>query len=91
MGAGRGFGPRPDEKNDTNLRDSRVRQNVGKGASVVTGEAVGPNARGQVGEAIKQEMAASASEPADPTVVEQLPKSRREHAEDYFNQLREGP
>ena len=56
----------------------------------MTGEAEGPNIRGQVGEAIKEEMAASASEPADPTVVEQLPKSRREHAEEYFNRLREG-
>lgn len=91
MGAGRGFGPRPDEKNDVNFRDSRVRQNPGKGSAVVVGEADGANIRGQVGEAIKEEMTASANEPADPTVVEQLPKSRREHAEDYFNLLREGP
>ena len=91
MGAGRGFGPRPDEKNDVNFRDSRVPQKIGKGSAVVVGEADGPNIRGQVGEAIKQEMIASASEPADPTVVEQLPKSRREHAEEYFNSLREGP
>lgn len=90
MGTGRGFGPRPDEKNDVNFRDSRVRQKPGKGSAVVVGEADGPNIRGQVGEAIKQEMISSASEPADPTVVEQLPKSRREHAEDYFNLLREG-
>jgi len=90
MGPGRGFGPRPDEKNDVNFRDSRVRQKIGKGSAVVVGEAEGPNIRGQVGEAIKQEMISSASEPADPTVVEQLPKSRREHAEDYFNLLREG-
>ncbi len=90
MGLGRGGGTRPDEKNDTNFRDSRVRQKVGKGSAVVIGEADGPNIRGQVGEAIKQEMTSSASEPADPTVVEQLPKSRREHAEDYFNLLREG-
>ena len=58
---------------------------------MVVGEADGPNIRGQVGEAVKQEMTASASKPADPTVVEQLPKSRREHAEEYFNLLREGP
>ena len=90
MGPGRGFGPRPDEKNDVNFRDSRVRQKIGRGSAVVVGEASGPNIRGQVGEAIKQEMVSSASEPADPTVVEQLPKSRREHAENYFNLLREG-
>ncbi len=90
MGAGRGFGPRPDEKNDTNFRDSRVRQNPGRGAAVLAGEADGPNVRGQVAEAIKEEMAALGSTPVDPQVVEQLPKSRREHAEEYFNTLREG-
>lgn len=90
LGAGRGFGPRPDEKNDVNFRDSRVRQNPGRGAAVLAGEADGPNMRGNVAEAIKQEMAAVGSTPADPQVVEQLPKSRREHAEEYFNTLREG-
>lgn len=90
MGAGRGFGPRPDEENATNFRDSRVRQNPGRGAAVVVGEADGPNRRGQVIEAIKQQMTAEGSEPADPVVVEQLPKSYREHAEEFFNSLREG-
>lgn len=90
MGAGRGFGPRPDEKNDVNFRDSRVRQNLGRGAAVIAGEADGPNLRGNVAEAIKEEMASLGSTPADPQVVEQLPKSRREHAEEYFNSLREG-
>lgn len=88
MGAGRGFGPRPDEKNDVGFRDSRVRAKPGKGAAVVVGEADGPNIRGLVSESIKQQMATDASKPADPLVVEQLPKSRREHAEEYFNSLR---
>ena len=90
MGAGRGYGPRPDEKNATNFRESRVRQNPGRGAAVLAGEADGPNMRGQVAESIKEEMAAIGSSPTDPQVVEQLPKSRREHAEEYFNLLREG-
>jgi hypothetical protein len=88
MNAGRGSGPRPDEKNDVSFRDSRVRQNPGKGAAVVAGEAGGPNYRGQVAESIKTQMATDASTPADPLVLEQLPKSRREHAEEYFNSLR---
>ncbi len=90
MGAGRGYGPRPDEKNDVDFRDSQVRQKPGRGSAVVVGEADGPNVRGQVMETIKQEMAATGSAQADPQVVEQLPKSRREHAEDYFNTLRDG-
>ncbi|MEM8947191.1 MAG: hypothetical protein AAGD11_18600 [Planctomycetota bacterium] len=88
MGAGRGFGPRPDEKNDVSFRDSRVRAKPGRGAAVVVGEANGPNIRGRVVESIKAQMTTDASKPADPLAVEQLPKSRREHAEEYFNSLR---
>jgi hypothetical protein len=90
MGAGRGQGQRPDEKNDVAFRDSQVKQNPGKGAAVITGEADGPNIRGDVREAIQEEMTAQASEPADPLVIEQLPKTQRENAEDYFNRLRDG-
>ena len=89
MGAGRGFGPRPDEKNDVSFRDSRVRQKPGKGAAVVVGEADGPNFRGQVVESIKEQMATESSKPADPLVLERLPKSRREHAEEYFRSFQE--
>ena len=88
MGPGRGFGPRPDEKNDVGFRDSRVRAKPGRGSAVVVGEADGPNIRGRVVEAIKEQMATDTSKPADPLAVEQLPKSRREHAEEYFNSLR---
>jgi hypothetical protein len=90
MGQGQGSGPRPDEKNDVNFRDSQVKQNPGKGAAVIAGEADGPNIRGNVHEAIIEEMAAQGSQPADPLVIEQLPKAQRENAEDYFNRLREG-
>jgi DNA repair exonuclease SbcCD ATPase subunit len=90
MNQGQGSGPRPDEKNDVNFRDSQVKQNPGKGAAVIAGEADGPNIRGDVQEAIQEEMAAQGSQPADPLVIEQLPKAQRENAEDYFNRLREG-
>jgi hypothetical protein len=46
--------------------------------------------RGNVREQIKEEMAAKGSEPADPLVIETLPKSHRENAQDYFDRLREG-
>jgi hypothetical protein len=57
---------------------------------VVVGEAAGPNLRLRVSEAVQEEMAAQSREPADPQVLEQLPKTRREHAQEYFNLLREG-
>ncbi len=90
MGQGRGGGPRPDEENDVRFRNSRVRQKPGRGAAVFAGEADGPNMRGQVAEAIKEELAAENSTDADPLVIEQLPKSRRAHAEEFFNSIREG-
>lgn len=88
MGRGRGRGPRPDEENDTNLRDSRVRQNVGRGASVFGGFAEGGNVKGAVLEQIKEEMESQGTEPANPLAGERLPRSRREHAEEYFRSLR---
>jgi len=90
MGEGRGEGDRPEEKNGVNFRDSQVKQKPGKGAAVIAGEADGPNIRGNVQQQIVEEMAAQGSQPADPLVIEQLPKTQRENAEDYFNRLREG-
>jgi hypothetical protein len=90
MGEGRGVGPRPEEKKDTHLRDTRVRQNVGRGRAVFGGMVDGPNIKGEIGEAIKEEMAQFGTEPADPLAAERLPTSRRDHAEEYFQNLREG-
>ena len=90
MGAGRGIGPRPDEPNPTDLRDTRVRQTPGRGAAVFGGMVEGPNVRGEVGASIQQEMESMGSEPADPVTSQRLPRNSREHAEDYFRILREG-
>jgi hypothetical protein len=90
IGVGSGPGSRPEVLNDVKYQDQRVRQKPGPGSAVVVGEADGPNLRIQVAEAVKEEMTSSSHEPADPQVLEQLPKSRREHAEEYFNLLREG-
>lgn len=90
QGQGPGGGRRADEENDVRFRDSQVRQKPQQGDAVLVGEVEGPNIRGEVAEQIKQEMAADAVEPSDPLVIEQLPKSRRDHAEEYFNTLREG-
>jgi hypothetical protein len=90
MGQGRGLGPRPDEENDTRTRDTRVRQKPGQGAAVFGGMVEGPNIKGEVSQSIQEEMASLAAEPADPVTSERLPRNRAEHAEEYFNMLREG-
>jgi hypothetical protein len=90
MGQGKGNGPRPEEQTATNLRDSQVKQNTRKGAATFGGLIDGPNIKGDVGQSIKEEMATLNAGPADPLTSERLPNSRREHAEQYFQMLRDG-
>ena len=89
MGEGQGEGPRPDEKNPTNMRDTKVKQNVGRGSSVFGGQVKGPNIKGAVRESIKEELTSSGTAEAEALQNERLPRSRREHAQEYFNKLRE--
>jgi tape measure domain-containing protein len=90
IGSGRAFGARPQDDLNTAFRDTQVKQNPGRGPAVITGEADGPTIRGDVREAVKEEVAAAESDEADAMVIEQLPRSQRENAEEYFNRLREG-
>jgi hypothetical protein len=90
MGEGRGIGPRPDTKNPTNLRDTRVQQKTRRGSATVVGAVEGPNIKGDVINSIQEEMTTLSAEPADPLTAERLPNSRRQHAEQYFEMLREG-
>ena len=55
----------------------------------MTGLADGPNIQGQVIEQIKEEMDLGQFEAADPVTIERLSRSRREHAEEYFDILNE--
>lgn len=89
-GTGTAAGKRPEDVKNAAFRDSQVKQDPGKGPAVITGEAEGPNMRGDVREQLKEEMAAHGSEPADPLVIETLPKSHRDNARDYFDRVREG-
>ncbi len=85
-----GSGARPIEKTDVGFRDSQVNQNVGKGASVLTGEADGPNIKGQVQAEIQQQIEAARRENTDAIVGQRLPRNQRDHAKQYFDSLREG-
>lgn len=89
MGEGQGEGFRPDEENATNFRDTNVKQNVTQGASTFGGLVRGPSIKGEVAEQIKEDLNPTHAAPADPLTSERLPKSRREHAEEYFRNLRE--
>lgn len=82
---------RPSNDNpDTKSRKSQVRGKPGQGAAVYAGTIAGPNIKGNVEATIQQEMASFQGSETDPLTTEQLPRNRREHAEEYFNSLREG-
>lgn len=89
MGEGQGQGFRPDEKNDTKLRDSQVRQKPGAGAVTFGGKVEGPNLKGETAAQVQQELEAIQPEPADPLTSDRLPRSRAENAEQYFESLRD--
>jgi hypothetical protein len=90
VGHGRGDGLQPEEKTDTSLYDTRVRQKVGRGGAVMTGLAPGPNTKGRVGEEIKNQWQELRGDAADPLADQQLPRGYRDHAKTYFDALREG-
>ncbi len=89
-GGGIGAGEREESKTATGFYDTKVKQNVGKGASVVTGLADGPNRKGQVQEAIKSDFSNSEQQTAEALTDQRLPHDYREHAKKYFDTLRDG-
>jgi hypothetical protein len=89
-GGGVGAGARPETKNDTEMYDSQVKPNVGKGASVVAGQADGPNRKGKVQDEIKGQFTTSSQETAEALSGQRLPHDYRDHAKKYFDALREG-
>lgn len=90
LGRGRGQGPRPEEQGQTGFYDTRVKQQVGRGALIVTGQVEGPNAKGQVLEQIKTQMEAETAEAADPLTLQKLPRGYRDHVKEYSDALRQG-
>jgi hypothetical protein len=90
IGKGRGNGRPPKDEPKTNTRDTQVRVKLGRGAAVFAGTIAGPNIKGEVEATIQQEMTSFGNSSADPLTTERLPRNRREHAEEYFNLLREG-
>ncbi len=90
MGRGRGQGPRPESEDDPSFYDSQVRQKVGKGTAVMVDLVDGPNTRGQVQQAIEQQVDATRRGDTDPLTSRRIPKRQREHSREYFDRFREG-
>lgn len=90
MGEGRGFGDRPQDVQKTGNYKSRVRGKLQKGQMVITGKADGENLTGRTTEEAREIVEAAMSSKADPLEDQVLPKSQRDHAQQYFQSLREG-
>ncbi len=87
-GEGRGAGEREREEDKTGKYKSRVKGNLQKGETVVTGDADGNNITGRSTSEVREIVRQSINEKADPLENQVLPKFQREHAKEYFEKLR---
>ena len=88
MGRGSGKGDRPESDVDTNTYQTQVRGNVKKGKAVIAGHADGPNRKGVTRESIRNVVESALSDESDPSENQVLPRTEREHAQQYFDELR---
>ncbi len=90
-GRGRGQGPRPEAKEATSAYNSKVRQQIGKGAAIQLGTA--PPREQQKGEStveIQSAAEASSAQAADALSNQKVPGGVRKHISGYFDEIRKG-
>lgn len=90
MGRGTGQGDRPEEENETNTYDTQVRGQPKAGRGIIAGFADGPNRKGVTREELQDAVLNTLTEESDPLENQSLPRTEREHAQQYFDQLRDG-
>jgi hypothetical protein len=90
LGEGQGEGDRPEEETRTGFYDTKVKQQIGRGAATITDRVEGPNVKGRVEQEISAQFEAVRGSNADPLADTKLPRGYREHARTYFDTLREG-
>ena len=89
-GRGTGSGTGPETDLDSNTYDTQVRGDLQKGEVITAGTAEGPNRKGATQQEIQQAVESVLSKESDPLESQTLPRDEREHAEQYFNRLRDG-
>ncbi|MCH2183622.1 MAG: hypothetical protein MK108_16610 [Mariniblastus sp.] len=90
QGKGPGGGKRDRQEEDTGTYKSRVKGKLQKGETVVTGNADGDNISGKTASQARELVEASLNKKSDPLENQKLPRSQREHVQQYFNKLRTG-
>ncbi|MCH2178919.1 MAG: hypothetical protein MK106_08950 [Mariniblastus sp.] len=89
-GQGTGGGKRSRENSESGSYKSRVEGKLQQGETVVTGNADGDNANGKTSSQVRELVESALSKKSDPLENQKLPKSQREHVQQYFNKLRTG-
>ncbi len=90
LGAGQGRGARPESDVDTDYVDSQVRQKLGPGQAVVTGQVDGPLVKGNVEQQIQQDVEATRRGSTDPLTDRRIPRGHKQHVREYFERFKEG-
>jgi len=90
LGAGQGRGARPEAEVNAGYVDSHVRQKLGPGEAVVTGQVEGPLVKGDVEQQIQEEFEATKRGATDPLTDRRIPRGHRQHVREYFERFKEG-
>lgn len=89
-GPGRPPGSDPQDEPDANAYQSQVRGEAKAGRATVAGPAGGENRKGLTQEEVQNAVFDALAEETDPLDNQPLPRSQREHTQQYFDRLREG-
>jgi len=90
LGAGQGRGARPEAEVKADFVPSHVRQKLGPGEAVVTGQVEGPLVKGDVEQQIQDEFEATKRGATDPLTDRRIPRGHRQHVREYFERFKEG-
>ncbi len=89
LGRGAGKGDRPEAEDDTNTYETQVRGKPQKGRGIIAGVAGGQNKKGITQESLQESIRGALSEESAPVENQALPRTEREHAQQYLDALRE--
>lgn len=89
-GDGRGHGARDLEQGEAGNYQSKVKGNIQKGETVISGNADGQNLPGSSAAEARELIKSELNRQSDPLEDQQLPRSQREQAKEYFEKLRGG-
>jgi len=89
-GPGQGRGPRGEAETDKSFYDTQVRQKLDRGTADVVDLVDGPNAKGNVEAAIREQVDSVRRGSTDPLTGRRIPRKHRQHAREYFDHFREG-